>query len=43
MYLGKDGVEVTSVTFNDWEKVDLCALICVMCMDSSHPAIPVGM
>ena len=39
---GKDGVEVIMVTFNDWEEVDLCALLCITCMYSLHPAIPVG-
>ena len=29
---GKDCVEVIRVTFNDWEEVDLCALLCIICM-----------
>ncbi|KAI4823261.1 hypothetical protein KUCAC02_011858 [Chaenocephalus aceratus] len=39
---GEDGVEVIRVTFNDWEEVDLCALLDIICMDTLHPAIPVG-
>ena len=30
------------VTFNDWEKVNLCALFCIIYMYSFHSAIPVG-
>lgn len=39
---GKDGVEVIRVTFSDWEEVNLCAQLCIVCIDSLHPAIPVG-
>jgi len=41
-YYYKYGVEVIRVTFNNWAEVDLCALLYIICMDSLHPAIPVG-
>ena len=39
---GEDGVEVIRVSFNNWEELDLCALLCIIIMDSLHPAISVG-
>jgi len=36
------GVEVIRVTFNNWAEFDLCALLYIICMDSLHPAVPIG-
>ena len=38
---GEDGVVVIRVTFNDWEEINLHALLETFSMDTLHPAIPV--
>ena len=38
---GRQQQQVIMVSFNNWEELDWCALLCIISMDSLHPAIPV--